>query len=204
MMYGQFLKCYKVTDRIDSAEDEANLAVVSEDLVRTVSELGGKTFNYGIYRVLTPSRIETMSKIISDAFPNYKNKIVCFGVDWLGRCFAIEKENSSQALLFDVGVGEVIIIPTDIVKFHNYKLINHASDALASEFYEQWREINKKPIKLSQCVGLKIPLFLGGSDTIDNLEIIDLEVYIEICGQLMNKVLSLPEGTTIKEIIIKK
>ena len=43
------------------------------------------------------------------------------------------------------------------------------------------------PIIRTGCVGYKVPLFLGGADVLANLEVIDLSVYVEICGQLRNE-----------------
>ncbi len=50
------------------------------------------------------------------------------------------------------------------------------------------------------CVGYKKPLFLGGSDTTDNLELAKLEVYWEISAQLLNKTRDLPIGTHVNNI----
>jgi hypothetical protein len=49
-------------------------------------------------------------------------------------------------------------------------------------------------------VGYRVPLFLGGSDTLENLEVTDLDVYWTICGQLRLAAAQLPEGTAIKGI----
>lgn len=38
----------------------------------------------------------------------------------------------------------------------------------------------------SQCAGYKVPLFLNGQDTLDNLEVSDMEVYWEIMAPLIN------------------
>ena len=46
---------------------------------------------------------------------------------------------------------------------------------------------NSDEIGLEDCVGYKIPLFLGGNDEISNLEITDMEIYWGICGQLITK-----------------
>jgi len=44
----------------------------------------------------------------------------------------------------------------------------------------------------------KRPLFLGGSDTTDNLEISDLEVYWLLVGQLIREAKGLPSGTSVR------
>jgi hypothetical protein len=47
-------------------------------------------------------------------------------------------------------------------------------------------------INYKECIGYKVPLFLGGKDTTDNFEIADLEVYWEITCQLYHQVKDLP------------
>ncbi len=208
MLYKKFLEKFSITNDVGSSSFESSKELVSEDLVETIRELGGKTFNNGVYRVLTGKKIPEMTKELCNVFPECKNNIMCFGYDWLGRSFAVRLkskrgEKGLQVLLLEPGAGEIMEISASIVDFHNYELVNHANDALAIDFYKQWQSINNKPIDPSQCVGYKVPLFLGGSDTIDNLELIDMDVYIEICGQLRNKIIDLPEGKTIKEITIR-
>ena len=40
-------------------------------------------------------------------------------------------------------------------------------------------------------------------DSVDNMELVDLDVYVEICGQLLNKTKTLPDGAVIGDITIK-
>ena len=70
--------------------------------------------------------------------------------------------------------------------FHDDELVEHSDATLASDFFEDWASSNPTALPLSrnQCVGYRIPLFLGGKDTNENLEIGDVEVYWTICGQL--------------------
>jgi hypothetical protein len=55
-------------------------------------------------------------------------------------------------------------------------------------------------LAFADCVGYKVPLFLGGADGLANLEVIDLSVYVEICGQLRNKVRTLAPGQSIRSV----
>ncbi len=50
---------------------------------------------------------------------------------------------------------------------------------------------------MTECVGYRKPLFLGGQDVIDNLEISDMEVYWSLCGQLLGRVRNLPNGARV-------
>jgi hypothetical protein len=80
--------------------------------------------------------------------------------------------------------------------------LDYADAALATEFFEAWSAANavSMPLGPDQCVGYKVPLFLGGQDVVENLELTDLDVYWSISGQLRHGALSLPPGTSINEV----
>ena len=46
----------------------------------------------------------------------------------------------------------------------------------------------------------RIPLFLGGEDSLENMEVSDMEVYWDMTDQLWEAVKDLPEGTKIGNI----
>jgi hypothetical protein len=46
-------------------------------------------------------------------------------------------------------------------------------------------------------VGYRVPLFLGGTDTVENLERGDMDVYWSLTSQAAAQVAALPEGTPI-------
>jgi hypothetical protein len=56
------------------------------------------------------------------------------------------------------------------------------------------------PLSSSQCAGYKVPLFLGGKDSLENLEVIDLEVYWSLSGQLRDGARVLPPGSSIGQV----
>ena len=116
----------------------------------------------------------------------------------------LNKENNKHLVLFlDTGIGKVFDVPASIIDFHNEELVDYKNDALAYDFFVEWKKKNKKEIKHNECVGYKVPLFLGGEDAINNLEITDYDVYTSLCGQLRNKTKDLPEGTNINDISIE-
>jgi hypothetical protein len=86
--------------------------------------------------------------------------------------------------MLEIGAGEAMEIPAGIVDFHNIELVDYMNDSLSSDFFQEWRSENDIELKYDECVGYKVPLFLGGQDDISNLERINLDVYIGICGQL--------------------
>jgi hypothetical protein len=42
--------------------------------------------------------------------------------------------------------------------------------------------------------------YLGGKDSVDNLEVIDLEVYWSLTGQLRDGTPLLPPGTSVRQV----
>jgi hypothetical protein len=170
-------------------------------------EYSGVAFNSGLYRIHTVDSAKKWNSIVGEAYPKFKNRIMCFSYDWLGRQFALDRERRNEegeplVLMMELGTGEALEIPATFLSFHNEELVDYTDAALAENFYYKWLNSAGRNLSPNECVGYKIPLFLGGEDIISNLEIIDIEVYWGICGQLLNKVKSLPPGTTIKDITI--
>ena len=175
-----------------------------QNLGTILDHLGGKTFNNGLYRVLRADQVHALTQAMEDVFPEYRGRIVPFGFDWLGRHFASDNkriENGQpQVLMLEVGAGEAMEIPACILDFHNHELVEYADDALSMPFWRQWRTLNPSDVEFTQCVGYKVPLFLGGPDELSNLEVVDLSVYAEICGQLRNKTRTLLPEQSIRRV----
>ncbi len=144
---------------------------------------------------------------ICNVFPEFEKRVTAFAFDWLGRHFVVDhqrKENNKPLiLLLEPGAGEAMQIPVPIEAFHNSELTEFVDDALAAQFFGRWRTKDSSNIKFDKCVGYKVPLFLGGSDTVENLELTDMSIYTEICGQLRNKIRTLPEGAVIRDLLIR-
>lgn len=206
MLFDQYYRKFKKTDDVGNIHIEEHFDGMDDEFRECIKELGGKTFNNGLYRVYRGDQIQQATDSMRKAFPEMKDRIICFGFDWLGRNFAIDlnrKENDNPlVLLLEPGAGEAMQIPVSIIDFHNDELVNHTNDALAVNFFNEWRSQTNLAIGYYQCVGYKVPLFLGGDDTVDNLELLDMDVYIDICGQLRNKTKELPNGMTISDITI--
>jgi hypothetical protein len=204
MTLATFNSKFQITADAGNSGDAVSLNCGDPMLLEIITALGGKTFCHGLYRVLRSDQVLEATEAMEGVFPEFTRRIVPFGYDWLGRHFAVDlgriKRGVPQVLMLEVGAGEAMQISTSIVDFHNVELVEHADEALSVPFWNRWRNANPKPLPYSECVGYKVPLFLGGVDDLSNLEIIDLNVYVHICGQLRNKVLSLADGQTIGQI----
>ena len=148
----------------------------------------GTQFGKGEYRLHNINEIKKWNEIVSIAFPELEGKIECFGSDWLGRQFAIYygTKECETILILEPGTGYILEIPSDFKNFHNDELINNYNACVAIDFYESWLKENQN-VLLNQCAGYKIPLFLGGDDTVENLELTEMEIYWYISAQLFAK-----------------
>lgn len=171
-----------------------------------VREFGGATFSSGLFRVHDDLTGSQAKALVDAAFPEVAARVCPFGYDWLGRQFAVDADRrvggQPLVLLLEPGTGEVLEIPVTFAAFHDEELVEFPDAALATEFFDSWSVAHPSalPLRRDQCVGYRVPLFLGGVDTVDNLEVMDLEVYWTICGQLRAAARNLPPGTSISEV----
>jgi hypothetical protein len=156
------------------------------------ARFAGCTFEDGLYRIHDAASGPKGMELLADAFPEFAARSCPFAYDWLGRQFAVDgdREEAGEALvlLMEPGTGQALEIPFDLVAFHE-QLDDLREPALAQAFFLEWSEASgATPLKPEDCVGYKVPLFLGGSDTVDNLEVVDMDVYWTLSGQLLEGV----------------
>lgn len=205
-MFEIFLSKYKANGLCGREGAPYKPAVQAFGLEEFFDAFSGGSFNNGLYRVHSVESIDFWNGIVGEAFPDFADRIYCFGYDWLGRQFALDLERLSAkeplVLMLEPGTGEALEIPVNFLQFHEDEMVNYANEVLAVDFFNSWLSSGRKPPSHSQCISYKKPLYLGGSDTLDNLELMDLEVYWGLTSQLLAKVRGLPPGTPINNISI--
>lgn len=209
-MFKEFCEFFNIPEIVENKyemrENIRNLSNTVSGFNELQSNYQGVSFAQGLYRLHSYASIDKWNKIVSEAFPEYKGRIECFGYDWLGRQFSLDKsrvvDGEEQILMFEPGTGEVLEIPCNFMQFHNEEIPDYHDACLASEFFNDWMRINNTTLDQQECAGYKVLLFLSGADIVENLEKSDMEVYWSICAQLINKTRHLPEGTKIKRIEI--
>ncbi|MES2854475.1 MAG: DUF1851 domain-containing protein [Bdellovibrionota bacterium] len=164
------------------------------DLEDVLLRFGGWSFNQGLYRVMTPAIQTSAQNFISTAFPSFRTTAVPFAYDWLGRVFAVETNElrldieGPTVLMFEPGTGEVHEMPADLEEFHESELVMHMDGVLAAEAHQQWLKAGNDALGLNQCAGYMSLLFLGGTDTLDNISTMELGEYWELSGGLIASV----------------
>jgi hypothetical protein len=183
-----------------------HLEAGSPGIVDFLSRHAGWSFNQSLYRIHAVGDMPKWTATVIDAFPDFRERVLCFSCDWLGRHFAIDfgRHEQSQCLLlmFEPGTGQALEIPATFRDFHNVELVEYQNEALAADFYRAWLAASGAVPDLTQCIGYKKPLFLSGADDVSNLELTDMDVYWSLCGQLLAKTRDLPEGTKIGDLRI--
>lgn len=171
------------------------------------SQITARTFLDGAYRLHRSEDVHWFTALAVDAFPEFSDRITCFGADWLGRQFALDSarvaDGEPLVLLLEPGTGEVLEIPANYSSFHTDELVHHADAAVANSFYEAWRLAGGLAPAYAQCVGYKIPLFLGGEDEVLNLELCPFETYWGLSAQLLAQVRRLPKGERLGRVTIE-
>lgn len=169
------------------------------------SSFAGCSFEGGVYRVHDEATGPRAQDWVTEAFPQFAARACPFGYDWLGRQFAVDSGRAEGGeplvLLFEPGTGEVLEIPFSFARFHE-QLDELREPALAGSFFASWARVNPEllPLDSQQCVGYRVPLFLGGMDALDNLEVVDLEVYWSVSAQLRKGARVLPPGASIGKV----
>lgn len=192
-MFDKFAKFFNVENVLKLESNNIKLPIsLPEDAKEFLMKFGGDTFGGGLYRIHKLDQIEKWDEIVTEAYPEFKGRIHCFGYDWLGRQFALDKKrvknDKTLILMFEPGTADVLEIPCDFEEFHECEIIEYHDACLASAFYKQWREnVYNRDIESNKCVGYKVPLFLGGNDDVSNLELSDIDVYWTICSALIRE-----------------
>ena len=175
-------------------------------LDRLFAELSAASFGGGLYRVHTPETAPAATDMVEELFPDFHGRVACFGADWLGRQFALDRDRrqgrSHLVVLFEPGTGDALEIPATVASLHTDELVHHGDAALALDFYADWRESTGDDdyLDLHECVGYDVPLFLGGEDDVSNLSRIDMDVYWTVTTQLRQGTARLRPGTRIRDV----
>jgi hypothetical protein len=207
MSLDRFKSIYTATAQSENQSASKGQEIPVPDLAVILAELGGQTFNHGVFRVFRAEQIPAAVQAMEAMFPQYRQRLVPFAFDWLGRHFALDLAKGvnghPQILMLEVGTGQAMIIPVPVMDFLNVELVEYAADALATSFWQEWRSHNPADLAFTDCVGYKVPLFLGGADVVANLEVSDMSVYVEVCSQLRSKTRKLPPGQSIGSVTLK-
>lgn len=195
-MFSSFLNFFNRSVQYDIYGNEYRTFVIA---------FGGMQFGKGLFSVFDKGDLRYWEKNITTIFPDYKGRFELFGYDWMGRCFAVTSlgEEGEKILVFDPSTLEVNDIPLNFTDFINKAIPTSANECFSSDAFINWHNTNSAELDYLQCLGNKVPLFLGGNDELDNMELSDMDVYWHILGQTAVKLRGEEEGTVVDEFSIE-
>jgi hypothetical protein len=157
------------------------------------SSLKHCSFNHGLVRFLTTTTSPSLTEWNSPSgwasdWKSGQDRLIVIGFDWLGRQIAFDRKlvRDGQMLIDLLEPGTELLLETDLSFFEmiSSEIINNSDALLASASHAAWLQAGNPEPKINECVGYRVPLFFGGKDEIENLELSDMDVYLSICGQL--------------------
>lgn len=97
--------------------------------------------------------------------------------------------------MLDAATQEVFEVEQDLSDFFNKTLIEDKENLLEANKFNLLQANTR--LKFNECFGFINPLFLGGTEAVENYKAIDLEVDWEFSYQLYNQTKDLPPGTPV-------
>ena len=180
---------------------EKKTVVEGIENVSTFTEaFSGKEFENGAFKVFKKEETEKWNNVVKEMFPNFSEQFLLFGYDWLGRFYATN-EAENIIFVFDPSTNDIMDLENAFALFINKTLLKNANDILALKLYKKYLKKNSKPL-FSNCVGYKVPLFLGGEDSLENFEESDMEVYWSISAQIIAQIREKANGTVVDSFTI--
>lgn len=167
---------------------------------RVRSLLGGDMFLDGAYRCHTDAVAREVGERCRRAFPESAGRWESFGGDWTGRQFVVDGGRSDRVSIVDPGFAAVLETDVGIEAFHDEELVEYAAASVLADLLGQWRAADREVPAQGEAAGYRVPPFLGGEDTIANLETQDLVVYLDLFAQLRLQTRDLPDGTPVRSI----
>ena len=140
--------------------------------------------------------------MVSGCFTKLRGEFNLIGYDWMGRCFAVDQrdgDGKELVVLLEIATLDMYYIGKDVAVFLNEVMPNQSEACLGVGRYREWLE-GHAPVGCMECGGYRIPLFLGGEDSLENMEVSDMEVYWDMTDQLWEAVKDLLEGTKIGNV----
>ncbi|BDP42264.1 hypothetical protein DAETH_22330 [Deinococcus aetherius] len=169
-----------------SSAKQLNKSPASTD--ELVDLIGGNSLYDGAYFILNRLMSSKCTELCLLLAPNFKGYITAIGHDWLGNIYAADTSRMMDGhpliLYFDVNSQEVLNTQQNLIEFHGNTLTSQGEGVLRLGEYDKWTESGLPLKDASRCIGYTIPLALGGSTELDNMEEVDIEVYWELTGQI--------------------
>jgi hypothetical protein len=164
----------------------------------------GGSFNNGLLRFHDAESGPALREHVLAGFPELKRgKADVVAFDWHGRQVVALKQGfrrEAKLVLADIGRGTVEDL-ADVSTFATGLLNDAVVDALFDQGpFEAWRAHAGEAgeaLAFHDCVEFMVPVYLGGSESLENLNRVDMGVAWDLGVQIWSQVKDLPPGTQV-------
>lgn len=192
-----------MTLRVDPSSRDG-VPYVPEGAPSTFADAGycGASFNEGLLRFHDGASAGVTRESVMDAFSGeVAGTLDVLAFDWMGRQIVTVTGGGDDPVLYlaDIGRGQV----SAWMRWSQFcAAVQDASIAWALEedALTEMRgslEPAGSMLAFDECFGYSVPLFLGGAESADNIEVVDLEIYWAIGAQIYLQVRELPPGAPV-------
>src|SRR5947209_1779158 len=169
MKYNRFRSVYKLTRGIAGDMPALNDSIAT----RGILELATGVYNDGLYVILPRNEAVELTRLVESVFPVAQGKIAIFATDWMGRLFATDtlltdSGGAATVTCFDLAEPASFTTEVNFDEFHNKEAVDMMVELLNLNQFAKWTALNAPPRDGVSCVGYKVPLFIGGTDAIEN------------------------------------
>ncbi len=209
-MFERFTTNYPNVHRAGTPAPPARLGDVA-GFDAFMTEFAGATFEHGLYRIHDRDSAGAMTRSVVAAFPALERRIASlFAYDWRGCQLLLDSGRMANGdplvTIVDVGVGEASTTTLTFHALHDSAATEQADRLFLRTLFQTWAALNPTSLPLARdlCVGYRVPLQLGGSDTMNDFEVTDIDVFWSITSQIRARLESLPPGTPIRGIKFRR
>ncbi|MDR1441183.1 MAG: DUF1851 domain-containing protein [Bifidobacteriaceae bacterium] len=155
----------------------------------------GRSFNQGVLRFHDSTTGPNYRGLCFDAFPELSaidRRADVLAFDWNGKQYLTAKvrgQKQVMILVADLGTGSVEPL-SDVSTFAGVLKEPNMAEYFSGDLYDEWRNAVERPeaqLAFTDCVEYTMPLYLGGLDSIENLQLIDLDVSWTIGAQIRSQ-----------------
>ncbi|PZQ39671.1 MAG: hypothetical protein DI570_30810 [Phenylobacterium zucineum] len=166
----------------------------------------GVSFNLGVLRFHDADSAAAAREWVAAAFPRqWQAGWDVLAFDWRGRQVVTTGSDDSPLQLADVGRGEIEAFVT-IAEFSQMIRPDGGVELLfGAALFEEWKQQAGAVglgLAFTDCLELQVPVFAGGTETVDNLTPTTVETSWKIGAALLDQVRDLPPGAPIRFSVV--
>jgi hypothetical protein len=193
---------FPVTSREPRDGAFGEVAHVPPGLMALADGWGGATLGEGFYRFHTPRSGARATAMCAPLVPE-DARHWAFAFDWNGCEICLDRD-TEEIIVVDPGLGKWFNGEAGLNDWHD--ILAAEPQLLRVERYQRWRVLHPEigALPFDRTIGLERPLFLGGVDDPDHLEMWSHDVYLAMFAQLFAKTEGLPPGTVVDASILEQ